>query len=234
MEINNFTVVESIYGRIIVNRNCDYQIDALAKTGKTHIESELHMIFQIVDQLPEGAIILDGGTNIGLVSIPIAQRVKNRDIKIIGFEPQKMIFSALSGSIVLNDLSNIWLHNKALGKEITTVTIPQVDYGTRADYGQVSVSKNKVVEHDFMRSQTVDCVTVDSMNLPRLDFIKLDVEGFELNVLEGAAETIKQFSPVIWIEYHLIGKANIEQVLSSLGNYSYHIMDQQNLLCCPE
>jgi hypothetical protein len=41
MSINNFVVIDSIYGKFIVNRYCDYQAEALIKTGATHIEPEL-------------------------------------------------------------------------------------------------------------------------------------------------------------------------------------------------
>jgi len=51
--VNNFTVVESDYGRFIVNRHCTFQIESLVKTGKPHIQDELNIILVFVQTLPE-------------------------------------------------------------------------------------------------------------------------------------------------------------------------------------
>ena len=64
------------------------QAEALAKTGKTHIEAELAKIFVLVDKLPGDAVVVDGGANIGFFSIPVAQRIKSRGGRLISFEPQ--------------------------------------------------------------------------------------------------------------------------------------------------
>ena len=96
LSVNNFVVIESVYGKFIVNRHCDFQADALIKTGKTHIEQELANIFVIIDRLPPGAVVIDGGANIGFFTVPVAQRRK--DISILSFEPQRTIHNALAGT----------------------------------------------------------------------------------------------------------------------------------------
>jgi len=70
--VSNFVVIDSIYGKFIVNRHCHFQAETLIKTGATHIEPELKNIFAVVSMLPEGAFALDAGANIGFVSIPLA------------------------------------------------------------------------------------------------------------------------------------------------------------------
>ena len=54
MTIPNFVVLDSIHGRFIVNRHCDFQAEALIKTGATHIEGELRNIFALLDTLQIG------------------------------------------------------------------------------------------------------------------------------------------------------------------------------------
>jgi len=71
------------------------------------------------------------------------------------------------------------------------------------------------------------------MNLPRVDFIKLDVEGFECQALMGAKNTIQKFKPKMWIEYHLIGKNRIEETLSQIYPYNVEIVSPQDVLCTP-
>ena len=230
--MNDFLVADLIYGKLIMNKNQE-QHDRVIATGVPHIESELQNIFKVVDFLPEDSIIIDGGTNVGLVFIPVAQRVKDKNIKVIGFEPQRMLFSALSGSIALNGLTNCWLHNLAIGDTTDKVTLPEVDYAAFADYGLVSVTSGKDFEENrYMNNRIVDCITIDSMNLPRLDFIKLDIEGFEIQALKGATESIRKYKPAMWVEYPLTGQDKIKECLDEImPGYTLHIMDPQNVLC---
>ena len=235
MEVNNFTVIESIYGRIIVDRHCDYQIDALAKTGRTHIESELKNIFNVLGHIPDGSVIIDGGTNIGLFSIPVAQKVKHRNIKVVGFEPQRILAYALGGTIALNDLENCWVHNLALSDIIRTVRLPEVNYNKVADYGTVQVSDDvQISENKYLNNILVDAVSIDSLELPNIKFIKLDIEGYEIPAINGAINTIRKDKPFLWIEYFLVGLDKIVETLNKIAPYKIYIMDPQNILCVPE
>ena len=74
-DVNNFTVLESIYGRFVVNRRDKFQAEALVRTGRPHIQDELEIILTIADTLPNGAFAVDAGANVGLVAIPLAQRL---------------------------------------------------------------------------------------------------------------------------------------------------------------
>jgi hypothetical protein len=49
--VKNFTVIESVYGKFLVNRHCAYQAEALIKTGRPHIDDELRKILAIVESL---------------------------------------------------------------------------------------------------------------------------------------------------------------------------------------
>jgi FkbM family methyltransferase len=234
MTVDNFVVLESVYGKFIVPRTCLFQAEALVKTGRTHIESELANIFTIVDTLPADAVIVDGGTNAGFFTIPVAHRTRGRGNRIVAFEPQRQLFQAVNGSLALNGYDHVYLHNCGLGAEPGTAQLPNVDYGVVQDFGTVSLSDETTIEEDgWMMDRVVDIVSIDSMALPRLDFFKLDVEGYEVPALNGALATIQQHRPWIWAEYFITGADPIKQALDSLDDYAFFIVDYQNMLGAP-
>jgi FkbM family methyltransferase len=235
MAVDNFVVLDSVYGRFIVARTCLFQAEALVKTGRTHIESELNNIFAIVDTLPTDAVIVDGGANIGFFTVPVAHRTLGRGVRIVSFEPQRQLFQALGGSLAINGYRHVYLHNCGLGTEPGIAQLPAIDYSIAQDFGTVSLSDKTTVDEDgWMNDRTVDITSIDAMTLPRLDFFKLDVEGYEIPALTGALDTIKKHRPWIWIEYFITGVDSIKQALQSVDDYEFFIMDYQNMLCVPK
>ena len=234
MAVDNFVVLDSVYGKFIVARTCLFQAEALVKTGRTHIESELNNIFAIVDTLPADAVVVDGGANIGFFTVPVAHRTQGRGTRIIAFEPQRQLFQALGGSLALNGYRHVYLHNCGLGQEPGIAQLPAVDYSMAQDFGTVSLSDETTVDEDgWMADRVVDITSIDAMDLPGLDFFKLDVEGYEVPALTGAIKTIQKYQPWIWVEYFITGIDSIKQALSSLTDYDYYIADYQNMLCVP-
>lgn len=226
MNIPNFVVLDSIHGRFIVNRHCAFQAEALIKTGQTHIENELHNIFAIIDTLPAGSVIIDGGANAGFFTIPVANRIKDRNQKIISFEPQQVLYRALCGSLALNDINFCDIRLAGLGDVPGVAMVPVIDYGKPQDFGTVQIS-------DQGDGTPVEIVTIDSLELNRLEFIKLDVEGYECAALTGGLSTIQQFRPYIWVEYFISGIDSIKSALSSVPDYAFYKVDYQNMLCVP-
>ena len=210
--LDAFLVIDSVYGKFIVNRHCKFQAEALIKTGRTHIEAELEKLFLIVDRLPEGMVVVDGGANIGFVTIPLAQRIRGRGGKVISFEPQRMLHHALAGALALNDLDNVLLHQHGLGAQNSKACLPIIDYHRPADFGTVSLHPVLAASEP---DAVVDVVALDTLDLPRVDLIKLDVEGHECEAIRGAMNVIRKQRPLLWVEYFLIGEARIREALQS-------------------
>ena len=235
MKVDNFLVLDSVYGKFIVPRTCLFQAEALVKTGRTHIESELSNIFAIIDTLPDNAVIVDGGCNAGFFTIPVAYKINGSQARIIAFEPQRQLFQAVGGSLALNGYSHVYLHNCGLGSITGIAQLPLIDYSVAQDFGTVQLDSQTTVEEDgWMNDRVVDVTSIDAMDLPRLDFFKLDVEGYEVPALLGAYKTIKRHRPWIWVEYFITGAEVIKQALSDLDNYSFYIVDYQNMICAPK
>lgn len=248
MKIANFTTIDSEYGPFIVNRHCAYQAEVLIKTGKPHIEAELAKILAIVNTLGEGAVVVDGGANIGLVAIPVATLLSQRGGQLIAYEPQRMMAYALCGAVALNDLENIDVRNQALGSVSKTVAGESPNYAIPQDFGMYSLANSTKPEIHQEPNQelnqgaeagkaastqiAIEVVPLDSLNLARLDFFKVDVEGMEIAVLEGARSTIQAYNPWCWVEYWQVGIDDIKAQFSGL-DYRFYRMDNLNLLCAP-
>jgi FkbM family methyltransferase len=226
--INNFTVMDSVYGQFIVNRHCDFQADALIKTGRPHIDEEIQTILGFVERLPDRAFFLDAGANIGMVSIPVAQMLKARGGMVLAFEVQRMLHYALAGAAALNDLTNLIAINQGLGAEMGDRMIAVPDYGAPQDFGTFSLLEAQP------QQEGLTIITVDSLQLPRLDFLKIDVEGMELDVLAGARQTIARHRPWCWVEDWIIGRPAIEQAFATHPDYDFYNIDNMNLLCAPK
>lgn len=232
--MRNFVVIDSIYGNFIVNRNCHFQAESLIKTGKTHIEKELETIFIIIDRLPEGSIVIDGGVNIGFFSIPVSKRIHENGGKLIGFEPQKVIFYAAAGALALNDIDNCFLYNLGLSDKCGSADLPDTDYSISSDFGMVSIGETKILKSkDYLNALQIETITIDALKLPRLDFIKLDIEGHEIKAIMGGIKSIKSFRPFLWIEYAMVGEAVIKKCFDGIEGYSFLLIDWQNMVCIP-
>jgi FkbM family methyltransferase len=227
LKINNFVAIESEYGKFIVNRHCAYQAESLIKTGRPHIQEELQKILTLVEQLPKGCVAIDAGANIGLVAIPVAHAIADKGGVVHAFEAQRIMSYALAGAVALNDLDNIIVHHKAVGASTTTLGVPKIDYAKPQDFGQLSLRDQQSDPTDF-----VSVITIDSLSLERLDFLKIDVEGMEVDVLKGGSKTIGANLPFVWVEYW---KSDVKEIKAQLAglDYKFYIMDHLNMLCAP-
>jgi FkbM family methyltransferase len=226
-DVNNFTVLESIYGRFVVNRRDKFQAEALVRTGMPHIQGELEVLLAIADTLPGGAFVVDAGANVGLVSIPLAQRLKPRGGVVLAYEVQRMIYYALCAGAVLNDLDNLFTFHQGLGARSRVEHIASANYGEAQDFGMFSL-----LNQPAQRNEAVQVSSLDELGLPRLDFLKIDVEGMEMEVLAGAKGMISRHRPWCWVEYWMVGAETIAGAFAGL-DYQCFRMDELNLLCAP-
>jgi FkbM family methyltransferase len=146
-----------------------------------------------------GMTILDVGANIGLLTLPFARLVRPGG-RVIAFEPQRSIYQMLCGNLALNAIDNVFAHNSAVGRQAGSITVPPIDYTLPGNFGGVSIGVSGAGE-------TVPLVTIDSLALARCDFIKIDVEGMELDVLEGAGNTLRRFRPCLYLENDRLEKS---------------------------
>jgi len=145
--------------------------------------------------LPPGGVAFDVGANLGEWTLAMA-RAAGPDGRVFAFEPNPVIADALIRTLNINNLRQVELHRCALSSVNGTADFIL----SRANGGESRLGK--ALPSDGAASvptRTLDSV-VEQSKISRLDLIKIDVEGHEHFVLEGAVKTLIRFQPAIVIE----------------------------------
>jgi FkbM family methyltransferase len=167
---------------------------------KTHSFYENVDLEKFRDLVPPEAIIIDAGANIGNHSVFFSVICGAK--KIYAFEPMNQTFEILRRNAALNAPDRIECINAALGEADGRADL----LGYRAhNFGAARVA----VSTDGLYRVT----NIDGLGLTHLDIIKIDVEGSQALVIEGARQTLLRCSPRIWMERNPAGEAK----LTSLG-----------------
>lgn len=164
-----------------------------------------------------GSTILDIGANIGLHALSFS--VFAKDGLVIACEPQPKTFKTLVKNICQNNIKNIIPLNVAIAQsaEIAEFYVMADDaYSSLIDTGRKELSERVKVL----------CTTVDGLfGEIKVDFVKIDVEGLELNVLKSMSSLIQRYHPVIFCEIYK-GKIvfnNPHDTISYLRNFGYQV-----------
>jgi len=143
--------------------------------------------------------IIDIGANIGATTLILAKKVAAVG-QVFSFEPSPFNYKLAHENISLNNFSNIKLINQGLGNEKTTAFLYNVNTNNR---GMQRLLKNSSENGSYEKSSVQVDTHDNSMNnfsIPSPSFIKIDVEGYEYNVLLGGKETILKYKPALFIK----------------------------------
>lgn len=161
--------------------------------------------FLATNYILPGMNVLDIGANIGNHSVYFAAICKAAVVH--SFEPQKDIFEILKKNIELNHISNICIpHNVALGSEDGQAKIAAY---TKDNTGGTSVAMDSKGDMPVKK--------LDDFGFKKIGFIKIDVEGFEYNVLAGAEKLLKEQSSTLYIEIYPDKYDRVNELLSGYG-----------------
>ena len=162
-----------------------------------HIRSgfEPHMV-KLFRTIASGSeVILNIGANIGCTAILFGELSK----RVYAFEPSQTTFAFLKKNILASGLHNIFIQNIGLGSksgEYPLTFAPSYRAGGFIS-NLTQASAGHMIERIVIRK--MDDI-VRSLNLSSIDFIKVDVEGFEGHVLRGATQTLALYRPVVLLE----------------------------------
>lgn len=171
-----------------------------------------------------GMTVVEIGANMGSHSVDLARACAPGPF--YAFEPQPRLFQILCANLALNDIGNALAYPEACGAAEGEAVIPFIRYDMPGNFGGMSLRETG------QKGIKVRVRALDSLELPTLGLLKVDVEGFECQVIEGARETIRRCQPVIYIEND---RADQQQALiSSIAALDYAMFWHLPLLFDPD
>ncbi len=192
---------KTAHGTFVMDTASDAKISNVFLGEHYHHQETLDLLPYL---LTRGGVIVDVGAHVGTLSIPFAQYAS----KVIAFEPTSATFGFLERNVALN-AAPVDARNKGLG------AVPN-----RA---------SSVVLHDFSAAANtlvvgegdIEVSTLDA-EVPAADFVKIDVEGMELGVLEGGKQLWQNSKPPILFEVNLFALRRHGTAAASLQDFLKH------------
>ncbi len=177
-------------------------------------------------QLKQDDVVLDIGAHIGLFAT-IAAKLTGSGGKVYAFEPAAETNELLKKTIAINGLQNVILPYKAAMGAATGKTTFYIS-AIKGDNSNSLVSYK--ADRDLYAVE-VDVFSIDNFveqsKLPKVDFIKIDVEGAEYDALLGASGTLKKFRPVCIIAIHPVPIAakgdSLKKIYDFIDEHGYYI-----------
>lgn len=191
------STVSTRYGELTFLRDDDPIGRALREYGEW-AESELTLLTGLI---APGDTVIDVGANIGTHTLSFSRAVGPSG-RVIAFEPHPVLFQLLRHNLEQNRAANVRVENAAVGSSRGTVRIPTIDLQSHANFGSFTV---EVLESS--PDPGVPMVAVDEVDVGRPRLLKVDVEGWEPEVLRGAARTIREARPFILFEANSIASS---------------------------
>jgi FkbM family methyltransferase len=182
------------------------------KSWEPYLEKVISMF------LKENSIFLDIGAYIGFHSLSVA--IERPDVTCISFEPHPQIYKQLLRNIEINHLKNVMIYNLGVGdcsKEIDFYMQTEQNYNRALS----AIDYNTVIGECLKK--TIKIVALDDFLKDdfkkKVSVVKIDTQGYEYQVLQGALKVIEKYQPIIIFEYHPNSNHNLDQILTLLPQY---------------
>jgi FkbM family methyltransferase len=165
-------------------------------------------------------VVVDLGAHVGVFSIKAAAVAS----RVISVEPDAYNFKLLNFNTRLNHLENLILVNSAVADYDGETKLHL--HSQSGMHSIVNMRAATSVHSVNVKVRKLDTI-VKELNIERIDFLKIDVEGAELYVLTGGLNTLKKYRPFIVMEYHpILSGAAKSKILGLLENLNYHCKEE--------
>ncbi|HVF13358.1 MAG TPA: FkbM family methyltransferase [Acidimicrobiales bacterium] len=164
------------------------------------------------------AVCLDVGANIGLYSLGLSALVPEG--RVFAFEPSPSAFGHLQANLHVNGATNVVASNLAVSDATGTVDFHDFSFFSAGSFSSDEaslLSSESYGSESFAAATTTIDEFVADRGLERVDFVKIDVEGAELSVLEGAEKTLTTYRPTTVLEFNTFGFTIHQSVLPQVA-----------------
>lgn len=213
-----YVLSSSRYGLMLVNSKDVYMGLAYLKYGECcQIETDF-----LLSLIQSSGLVVEVGSNMGVHTVPIGLELARQGRKMLAFEPQRVIFQQLCANLALNGLMNVIAMPYACGAEAGSVSFTEPNYRELGNFGATEMSSSNSSSEPSAAVQSVACFTLDSFVAHEdVALIKIDVEGFELAVLQGAVATLERSKPLLYVENDRASTS--EELIGWLLDHGYRL-----------
>ena len=218
-------LAQTRYGQFLFFRNDDPIGSCLQYYGEWAQQE-----FDLFDQLlTPTSNVIDIGANIGTHSVYFSR--KCQEGLVMSIEPQMFIFEILAANLLLNGCYNVMPMHAACSSETKQLSMNNINpfHGKKINYGEFKINSSNT------SGILTNCVKLDSLmsqviGQKKVNFIKLDVEGHEEEVLSGGENLMRSHRPMMYIEFN--NKKGNDPLLEKLLTLDYepywHIYPKHN------
>ncbi len=154
--------------------------------------------YKLYSQIKSGDVVFDVGTNIGETLLNFAKIVGNEG-KVYGFEPDEKTYGKAKKNIALNDFQNIMLFKLGISDKKESVKLYEVDNHNFGMNRILTAESGKDLNFSVIETISIDDFVAEN-KIERLDFIKVDIEGYEMHAISGARKTLETHKPILFVE----------------------------------
>lgn len=167
--------------------------------------------------------VIDIGSNIGNHMLFYCSCMDAKQVHC--FEPNEYNFATLRTNISLNNLDDV----------VKTYPVPlgaAPGKGVQQDFSLKNTGMNRIVKADEnnIAAGTIDIRALDEFDIQNVSFIKIDVEGFEMEVLMGAKKTIEKWKPVIMVEVFELKRKEVDVLMEEFGYRKLIMLGENNCI----
>ncbi len=195
-------VVQTQFGHFIID-----EYDLIGSFIKNNKFWEYHLYELYGNMIKEDYYCIDAGANIGFHSVQFGKLAK----KVYSFEPQSYIYNQLCSNILFNDLDyKIEAYKLGLGDKEDVKQLWNIEHENWVGNGvhnwggrgiiQENYGGDRATTNEIREEDNIKIVSLDSMDIPKCDLMKIDVQGYEHNLLIGAKNLINKSKPAIFLE----------------------------------
>lgn len=168
--------------------------------------------------LKEGMIVVDAGANVGYYVLEECNLVGETG-RVIAIEPEPENYALLGSNVVRNTLRNVTLVHGAVGNSDGHGTMYLSELSNRHTMIAPTKGERECIGVDVFKIDTL----VQRLGLPSVDCVRMDIEGYEIEAMDGMMETLRKFRPILVMELHpdLAGGERIAGLLQLLHNLDY-------------